>query len=794
MVRNVFQLNHMDILVKLFSSGGFMPHEHGHWWDPSSVSLHVVSDALIALSYLTIPITLTYIVWKRKDVPFDWIFFCFAAFILSCGATHVMEIVTLWKPAYWLSGLMKAVTAAVSVMTVILLVRLIPQILAVPSLNKMAEANDAFRKEALGRGLAEDSLRRGEARLDTVIESVKDYAIITLDSEGHISSWNAGAEKIKGWKAEEIVGRHFSVFYPQEDLDRGKPEMELRVTAEKGRFEDEDWRLRKDGTRFWANVVITALRDASGQVYGFLKITRDVTERKKAEEEIEKLALVARETDNAVLRTDASGLIEWTNAGFTRLTGYTLEEVKGRKPGSFLQGPNTDPETLKMIRQRVKNEEAVEAEIVNYSKSGREYWVSLRIQPLHDANGRLTGFFSINSDITKRVREEKNQRRSQRLESIGTLAGGVAHDLNNALAPILMLCDILRSQYPNETRLVDAVESSAKRGAGMVRHLLTFAKGTEGSRALLDPGHLIEEMQNFMTSTFPKAIRVVIRKEAGLPMVVGDTTQLHQVLLNLCVNARDAMPEGGTLTLAAQGMEIDASYAATITDARPGKYLMLRVEDSGTGIPSEVLERIFDPFFSTKAPDKGTGLGLSTVMGIVKGHGGFLQVYSYPGEGSAFTVFIPTHKDENEVPAANAPEWKNFRGQGEVVLVVDDETAIRMAAHSVLTRLNFKVVEAADGAEGLRQASLRGDVRAVITDMHMPRLDGLGFVRGLRESRPDLPVVIASGRLEETVAAEFRNLGVLSRLDKPYTEKQLSETLSRLLGSQAAPSAKDAWR
>ncbi len=774
----------MAILSKLFSTDGFMPHGHCYLWDPAVMRLHVISDALIALSYLTIPITLTYIVWKRRDVPFDWIFFCFGAFILSCGATHFMEIWTLWNPSYWLSGVLKAITATASVVTAILLVKLIPKVLAIPSVDTMVQAQAEARKAAQGLNVAEESMRKGEAWLHTLIENIKDYSIITLDTEGRITSWNPGAEKMKGWRTDEIIGKHFSCFYPQSDLDKGKPEMELRVTAETGHFEDEDWRLRKDGTRFWANVIVTALRDKSGKLYGFSKVTRDMSERKRAEEEIAKLALVASETDNAVVRTDAGGLIEWVNAGFTRLTGYTLEEVRGRKPGSFLQGPKTDPETVKTIREHVATAEAVETEIVNYSKDGKDYWVSVRIQPLRDADGTLTGFFSINSDISKRVREEKLQRRSQRLESIGTLAGGVAHDLNNALAPILMLCDIFRSQYPKESRLIDAVESSAKRGAGMVRHLLTFAKGTEGTRMLLSPSHLIEEMGGLMTSTFPKSIHMVINQNVDLPMIVGDPTQIHQVLLNLCVNARDAMPDGGTLTLSAQSVEVDATYASTVNDAKAGRHLMLRVEDSGTGIPAEVLERIFDPFFSTKGPEKGTGLGLSTVMGIVKGHGGFMQVYSHPGAGSTFTVFIPAHV-EGGIPEPEVKAGKNFRGNGESILVVDDETAMRMAATSVLERLNFKPLDAADGVDGLVQAALhRHDLGAIITDMHMPDMDGLSFVRTLRKTLPDIPVVVASGRLEDSVAAEFQTLGVTNRLDKPFTEAQLSETLSRLFSAR----------
>lgn len=771
----------MEFLSWLFSTDAFMPHGHCYLWEGKIMRLHILSDALIALSYLTIPITLTYIVWKRKDVPFDWIFFCFGVFILACGGTHAMEIWTLWHPTYWLSGCLKAVTATASITTALLLVKLIPQILSIPSVGKLREAEAGMNREARVRQLAEHSVWKSEEQMRKVIESIEDYAILTLDADGLITSWNAGAEKIKGWREEEIVGWHFSRFYPREDNLSGKPAMELEQAAATGRFEDEGWRLRKDGSRFWANVIITALRDESHCVYGFSKITRDMSERKKAEEEIEKLAMVARETDNAVIRTDADGGIEWVNAGFTKLTGYSFAEVKGRKPGSFLQGPKTSPEAIKLIRKHVTEASIVETEILNYSKAGKEYWVSLRIQPLFAPDGRLKGFFSINSDITKRVNEALKQRRSQRLESIGTLAGGVAHDLNNSIAPVLMLCDILRAQYPKESQLIDAVESSAKRGAGMVKHLLTFAKGTEGKLALLDPSVLVREMRTLITGSFPKSIRLVVNLEPNLPTVLGDVTQLHQVLLNLCVNARDAMPDGGTLTLSAQRVEVDEAYASTITDAVPGTYLMMRVQDTGTGIPAEVLERIFEPFFTTKDQDKGTGLGLSTVMGIAKGHGGFMQVYSFPGEGSAFSVFIPIHTEAvAQKPVAD--QTAKCLGNGELVLVVDDEFAVRIAASTVLQRLNFKVLTAEDGCDGVMKAvKHRDELKAVITDMHMPMMDGLGFVREIRDFLPEIPVVVASGRLEDSVAAEFKTLQVINRLDKPFTEADLSQTMRQLL-------------
>jgi CheY-like chemotaxis protein len=315
----------------------------------------------------------------------------------------------------------------------------------------------------------------------------------------------------------------------------------------------------------------------------------------------------------------------------------------------------------------------------------------------------------------------------------------------------------------------------------MVRQLLSFAKGSEGERVIIQPGHLVKELEKMMEGTFPKNIQLVIKCDPKLPTVRGDATQLHQVLLNLCVNARDAMPHGGTLTLEAQRMKMDAAHASSIPDAKPGQYLALRVRDTGTGIPPEIIDRIFDPFFTTKGPDKGTGLGLSTVMGIVKGHGGFLQVDSQPGKGSTFTVYLPTAgagSDTEHVTKAAV----EFRGQGESILLVDDEADVREMERVVLRHLNFKPLTAFDGADGLIQAALhRTELRAIITDLQMPHMDGLTFVRMLRRMLLDIPVMVASGRLEDTVAGEFKALGVTCHLGKPFTEAQLAEALKKLL-------------
>ena len=429
-----------------------------------------------------------------------------------------------------------------------------------------------------------------------------------------------------------------------------------------------------------------------------------------------------------------------------------------------------------------------EAEYRVLRPDGSARWVLDNGTPLHDETGEIVRVSGVARDITERKQVEAQMRRTQRLESIGTLASGVAHDLNNALAPILMATELMRLEFPDAaSQYLEIIQGGAKRGADMVKQLLTFAKGAEGERLLLQPRHLLKEMEKLIRVTFPKNIQLHINLAKDLRTIVGDATQLHQVLLNLCVNARDAMPDGGTLTLSAESLELDSVYASALAEAKPGHYVVWRVMDTGTGIPPEIVDRIFEPFFSTKGPDKGTGLGLSTVVGIVKGHGGFVRVYSAPGQGSTFAVYLPAAGSGSGETVLLSKDELNFRGNGETILVVDDEAAVREVTRGVLTALNFKVLTVANGTDALIQvAERRAELRAVITDLHMPRMNGLDFVRLLKGKLPKAGIIVASGRLEEREEKEFKTLGVSALLEKPFTQEKLVAALKTVFESESA--------
>ncbi len=544
------------------------------------------------------------------------------------------------------------------------------------------------------------------------------------------------------------------------------------------------------------------LAEVSMRVYNMIEVRLLHLETKRLYDQIvveQKVSLRESEERFRQLAENIPEVFWMTDPAKTQMlyVSPAYETIWGRSCASVYDAPGTWVNSIHVEDRERVTEAAVARQIVGpYDQEyrivrpdGSIRWIRDRAFPIRNADGEIHRIAGVASDITERRHLERQMLRTQRLESIGTLAGGVAHDLNNALAPILMGLQMLRMQYPAKTRMIDTMESSALRGAEMVRQLVTFAKGVEGARLLVQPQHLLREMESIIKGTFPKNIQLRSTCAQKLRTVLGDATQLHQVLLNLCVNARDAMPNGGTLTLEAENAEIDAVYASANPEAKLGAYVLWRVTDTGTGIPVEILERIFEPFFSTKGPDKGTGFGLSTVMGIVKSHGGFVRVYSVPGQGSTFVIYLPAADSGAPAQVSPGPQAE-LRGDGETVLVVDDESAVREVTLSVLTALNFKVLTAADGTDALiRVAEKRSELRVVITDLHMPHLDGLNFIRVLKHMLPEAGIIVASGRFEDGDRKEFQALGISALLDKPFTQQTLVAALKSALKPHARSEA-----
>jgi PAS domain S-box-containing protein len=487
---------------------------------------------------------------------------------------------------------------------------------------------------------------------------------------------------------------------------------------------------------------------------------------------------------DAIVVKDAKGRVVNWNRGAERLYGWTAKEVIGRKVTEFLYRNSDEYET---ITKNLLAQGNWSGELHQLTRDGREVIVSTRGTLMRDERGMPKSVLIIHTDITDRKKLEAQFLRAQRMESIGTLASGIAHDLNNILAPISIAAQILRMKSLDDeaNQLIARIESSAYRGAEVVKQVLTFARGVEGERVLLQTRHFLREIDKIVEETFPKSIEHFCSVGENLWPIMGDATQLHQVLLNLCVNARDAMPNGGTLQLTAENLHMDEPPIG-VPEIKAGQYVLLQVKDTGTGIPPEILEKIFEPFFTTKEIGKGTGLGLSTVLGIVKSHGGCIHVYSEPGRGTAFKIYLPAQPNAEAAPASQK-QRTTHRGRGELILVVDDEAAIRDVTRTILVRNGYNVLVAVDGVDGLAQfAGQNGKVKLILTDMMMPRMEGLAFIQAIQKLEPNVKIIAASGLThlpgQGDRAEELRSFGVHHFLPKPCTGEKLLAAVHELLG------------
>lgn len=507
---------------------------------------------------------------------------------------------------------------------------------------------------------------------------------------------------------------------------------------------------------------------------------QDITQRKAAEELLRRQAeLLDLAHDAIVMRSYDDQRITFWNTGAERLYGWTAAEALGQPVAELLFA---DAAAFRPILEGLAANGEFRGEIRHFTKDKRELTVNVRSTVVRDARGKPESVLSIGTDVTEHKKLEQQFLRAQRLESIGTLASGVAHDLNNILVPILMAAPLLREPMGEADRekLLDLVEASAERGSGIIRQVLTFARGAQGERLLMQPGYLIKDVAKIVEQTFPKTISVRAVYHENLRTIEADPTQLHQVLLNLCVNARDAMPNGGTLTIQADNFDVDEHFAVMTPGASAGPHVFLEVTDTGTGIPRGVLSKIFDPFFTTKEIGKGTGLGLSTVLGIAKSHGGFVNVYSEMNRGTTFKVFLPA--SGTDTAAAPCADATIASGRGETVLLVDDEPSIREVGAALLGHCGYAVLTAEDGPDALATfAHPENHIDVVVTDMIMPFMDGTALIRALRKLRPNVPIIATSGRDEEGARAELQELGVNACITKPYSRDTLLRALDAVL-------------
>ena len=604
--------------------------------------------------------------------------------------------------------------------------------------------------------------------------------------------WNLLTNEVyfsKEWKgqigyAEDEISNRFTEWESRvhpDDLARTLAQVHHFISDPEASYSVE-FRLRhKDGSYRWIYTQAQLMRDPAGKPVRMLGCHIDITERKRGEANLRLQSAALDAAANSIVITDRSGTIQWVNPAFTRASGHSFAAAVGQSPRLLKSGKH-DAAFYQNLWDTILRGEVWHGEIMNCRKDKSLFTEEMTITPLKDERGEITHFVAIKQDITEKKLLEAKFLRAQRLEGLGALAGGVAHDLNNVLAPILMASELLKFQSsdPRTREMLDMIESNSQRGAGMIRQILAFARGTAGERIVLQPWHLLKDISKMMKDTFPPGIQCELRVDTELRTVLGNPTELYQVLLNLCVNARDAMPGGGTITLRADNVMLDETYARLSHAARPGNYVVLAVADTGSGIPVEIQEKIFEPFFTTKEPGKGTGLGLATVKDIVTSHGGFIHLYSEAGAGTQFKIYLPALAGEEA--AGDATLLTLPAGHGELVLVVDDEAAVREIVKATLEGYGYHVVTASDGTEAVaRFVEHLKDVQILFTDIQMPHMDGVATIRALRNIQPGLRVIAASGLTAHQQAIQGLGLTVQGFVAKPFTAASLLLALDAAL-------------
>ncbi|HEX9946437.1 MAG TPA: PAS domain S-box protein [Allosphingosinicella sp.] len=613
-------------------------------------------------------------------------------------------------------------------------------------------------------------------RFQLLVNAVTDYAIYMLDSDGYVATWNPGARRFKGYEAEEIIGRHFSTFFTEEDREAGLPARALKAAAEEGRFEAEGWRLRKDGTRFWVNAVLDPIRDDKGKLIGFAKITRDDTEKRQAslallESERRFRTLVQGVRDYALYMLDPDGQVSNWNTGAEAIKGYKADEIVGRHFSQFYTEEDRAAGEPRRALATALAEGKYEKEAWRVRKDGTRFWASVVIDPIHDEEGRLIGFAKITRDITERRKagEELEQARaalfqSQKLQALGELTGGVAHDFNNLMTVIRGSAELLTRPGLSEerrSRYLRAIIDTADRAATLTSHLLAFGRRQALKPEVADLNLRLDAFAEVVGRTLGGQFEVVLDLAPSLPPVEVDLAQLETALLNAAFNARDAMAEGGRLTLTTRHLPGEA-----------GGEVMVEVADTGTGMSADVLDRAFEPFFTTKPVGSGTGLGLSQIHGFAAQAGGHAEIRSTPGEGTAVRIFLPaTDKplDRSAEPTRRAKPSRDLR-----VLLVEDNDHVREFAHQLLDDLGYRVLSAASAEEALERLDSE-EVDLLFSDVVMPGRSGVELARLARQRDPDLPILLASGYSEEIVGSAGAEFEVLR---KPYDLNMIESALA----------------
>lgn len=633
-----------------------------------------------------------------------------------------------------------------------------------------------------------------ERRFQLLVDAVADCAIYMLDPDGIVASWNSGAERITGYPANEAIGKPFSQRFTREDQRAGTPARLLDRVRTHGHVEWDGWRKRKDGSRFWAVVQIDAIRDERGNFIGFANVTRDVTEREAAREALaeseRQLRLLVRGvTDYSLFMLDPNGIISSWNSGAERIKGYKSDEVIGRHFSIFY----TPVDRLAGLPRRALETAAktgrYEAEGLRVRKDGSQFWASVVIDAIRDDDGNLVGFAKITRDITEKKAAEISLRKAQdqlalqqKMEALAQLTGGIAHDFNNLLMIVGGQAEMLkrRAESERDVRALEAIDHAVKQGARLTRQMLAFARANPHARAVINLGERVKTFRELIESAARAEIAFTVDVDPDVWPVYIDPGEFDLALINLSVNARDAMPNGGSIGLRMQNVVIDDDESGT---GLKGDFVAVSISDTGTGIAPEHLSRVFEPFFTTKDTGKGSGLGLSQVYGFANHSGGTVQVRSEPGRGTTFTIFLPRSHVAVSGADADAEPLVQEATQRGTVLIVEDDSRVAEVSAALVQQLGYQTIAAAGAQEALDVLAREKDIVLVFSDIVMPgSMDGIRLARAVRERHPGLAVLLTSGyaRMAEAAADEF------PILRKPYELSALARAVTGAIQSKTA--------
>jgi PAS domain S-box-containing protein len=615
-----------------------------------------------------------------------------------------------------------------------------------------------------------------EGRYRLLVENITDYAIYMVDTNGLVASWNQGAERFKGYTASEIIGQHFSCFYTEEDRNTDLPSRALAMARTEGKFEQEGWRVRKDGSRFWAIFVIDPIRDADKDIVGYAIVTRDLTQRKLATEtlrasEEQFRLLVQSVTDYAIYMLDTNGVITNWNSGAERIKGYNREEIVGQHFSQFYTPEDRATGLPARALEIARTTGRFARDGWRLRKDGRRFWASVVIDPVLDDDGKLVGFAKVTRDITERLEAEQTLEKtrealfqSQKMEAIGHLTGGVAHDFNNLLSAALGSLELMERRLPEGDARLHVLHQNAvaalKRGSSLTQRMLAFARRQDLKSDAIDVRALVDGLSDLIQRSLGPSVILENRVPGSLPRIRADANQVEMALLNLTMNARDAMPDGGAIVLDAH------------LEHQPEEMVCLSVTDQGIGMDEETLKKAVEPFYTTKGVGRGTGLGLSMVKGLAEQSGGFFKLNSKKGQGTRAEIYLPVAPSATE-EIVKSSEQEGAPGTKMRVLAVDDDPLVLLNTLAMLEELGHEPVEATSGAKALDILAQDAKIDLVVTDQAMPHMTGTQLVETLREKWPQLRVVIATGYAE--LPADSR--ASFFKLAKPFGQNDLARAI-----------------